>query len=161
MKVLRPSAALATATATACMLAAAPSAEAVIQVQRGISGIAIGMSAARVNEGLGTPSHVTTGTNDFGPFTQFLYPGAITVTFQGNANVTAVSISSPTDRTVRGVGIGSTLKAVKHGVPGVRCQTFAGVTDCMIGKLIANQRVTDFMIRHGRVTRVTIAIFFP
>ncbi len=158
MKMLRQSVVLAAIAAS--MLVAAPSAQAVIQVQRGISGIAIGMTPAQVTAGLSGPSHMTTGTNGFGPYTQYVYPGGMTITFQGNTTVTAIAISGPTDRTVRDVGIGSTLTAVKHGVRNIKCQTFARITDCMVGKLIAGNRVTVFMLKHGRVTRVTIAILF-
>ena len=66
------------------------------------------------------PGRTKTGHNDFGPFTQFLYRGGITITFQGNTSVTAVAITGHTDRTPSGVGVGSTEKQVKKGVHGVQ-----------------------------------------
>src|SRR5437764_974973 len=89
-------------------LASASTAGAIIQAQRGISGIALGMSQAQVKAGLGTPTKVKTGHNDFGQFTQFSYAGGITVTFQGNTKATGVAITHRTDRTATGVGVGST-----------------------------------------------------
>jgi hypothetical protein len=148
--------ALALSVAIGSTLASAPTAQAVIQVQRGISGIALGMSPGQVKAGLGNPRRVVTGSNDFGPFTQFLYRGGITVTFQGNANVTAVSIKGRTDRTPSGVGVGSTEREVKRGVRGVRCQTTAGVRDCHVGRFLPGRRVTDFLFHRGRVSRVTV-----
>jgi hypothetical protein len=147
------------AAALAFTLASASTAEAVIQVQKGITGIRLGMSQAQVKTGLGNPARTKTGHNDFGPFTQFLYRGGITVTFQGNASVTAVAIAGHTDRTPSGVGVGSTEKQVKAGVPGVRCQTLAAVRDCHVGAFRPGMRVTDFILGpNGRVTRVTIGL---
>lgn len=142
--------------AMACTLVLASSAQAIIQVQRGISGISLGMSPARVKGGLGAPAKVKKGSNDFGPFTQYLCAGGITVTFQGNANVTAVAITGGTDRTASGVGVGSTEKAVKKGVPGVKCETSAAVRSCHVGAFLPGRRVTDFLFRNGRVSRVTV-----
>jgi hypothetical protein len=144
------------AATVACALCLAASAQAVIQVQRGISGVALGMSPAQVRAGLGTPSHVVTGRNVFGPFTQYRYAGGITVTFQGNAGVTAVAITGQTDRTATGVGVGSTEKAVKRGVPGVKCETTAGSRSCHVGAFLPGGRVTDFLMHNGRVKRVTV-----
>jgi hypothetical protein len=155
MKVILRRAVVAVAV-IALWLVPASTADAVIQVQRGISGIALGMSPARVKAGLGMPAKVKTGSNDFGPFTQYLYRGGITVTFQGNANVTAITITGPTDRTARGVGVGSTETAVKARVSGVKCETTGGVRSCHVGAFLPGHRVTDFVIRNGRVSRVTV-----
>jgi hypothetical protein len=145
------------AATVAITLASAATAEAVIQVQKGISGIRLGMSRAQVKAGLGDPARTKTGHNDFGPFTQLLYRGGITITFQGNASVTAVAITGHTDRTPSGVGVGSTENQVKRGVRGVKCQTLAAVRDCHVGAFLPGRRVTDFIVgANGRVTRVTI-----
>jgi opacity protein-like surface antigen len=145
------------AAVAALALASASTAGAVIQVQKGITGIRLGMSQAQVKAGLGNPGRTKTGHNDFGPFTQFLYRGGITVTFQGNTSVSAVAITGHTDRTPSGVGVGSTEKQIKNGVRGARCQTRAAVRDCHVGAFRAGRRVTDFILGpSGRVTRVTI-----
>jgi hypothetical protein len=142
----------------ACLLAGASTAQAIIQVQRGISGIRVGMSAARVKAGLGVPAKVKHGSNAFGPFMEYVYAGGVRVTFQGNANVTAISISGGTDRTASGVGVGSTEKAVKKGVRGVKCETIAGARSCHVGAFLPGKRVTDFLLHKGRVRRVTVGI---
>jgi hypothetical protein len=46
---------------------------------------------------------------------------------------------------------------VRNRVPGVRCETIAGTRTCHTNRFEAGQRVTDFQIRNGRVTRVAIA----
>jgi hypothetical protein len=145
--------------AVVCLLLFASMAQAVIQVQRGISGVALNMSSARVKEALGTPAKVKHGNNPFGTFTQYLYRGGITVTFQGNQNVTAVAITGKTDRTASGVGVGSTEAQVKHGVRGVRCDGGNhpdGTRSCHVGSFKPGKRVTDFLLRRGRVSRVTV-----
>ncbi len=146
------------AATIACVLGSVSTARAVIQVQRGISGITLNMSPARVKAALGTPAKVKHGNNIFGPFTQYLYVGGITVTCQGNVHVTAISITGGTDRTATGVGIGSTEKAVEEGVSGVKCQTIAGTRFCHVGALRPGKRVTDFWVHNGRVRRVSVGI---
>jgi hypothetical protein len=139
------------------VLVMAPAAMAIIQVQRGISGVVLGMTPAQVKAGLGAPPKVKKGTNDFGKFTQFFYAGgSLTVTFQGNTNVTAVAITGQTDRTPAGVGVGSTEAAVKSGVKGVACHTTSGTRSCDVGKLLPGHRVTDFLLKAGKVARVTV-----
>jgi hypothetical protein len=144
------------ATALAVLLLAAPPAGAIIQVQRSISGVALNMSQSQVRAALGTPSRTVHGRNDFGQFTEFRYTGGITVNFQGNANVTAVSETGPGDRTANGVGVGSSEQAVRTRVAGARCATEFGIRTCQVGRSLPGHRVTAFLIRAGHVTRVTI-----
>jgi hypothetical protein len=134
-------------------------AQAIIQVQNGISGVRLNMSTARVKASLGTPAKMKHGSNPFGSFTQYLYKGGITVTFQGNMNVTAVAVTGRSDRTATGVGVGSTETQVKNGVPGVKCDAGnhpGGSRSCHVGSFKPGHRVTDFLLRHGRVSRVTV-----
>ena len=98
------------------------------------------------------PAKTKHGSNDFGDFTQFVYKGGITVTFQGNQHVTAVSVSGKTYRTASGVGVGSTKAQVKNGVPGVKC----GASSCHVGQFKPGHRVTDFLLHNGHVSRVTV-----
>ena len=135
------------------------SANAVIQINRGIAGARLGNSQAQVRAALGNPARVVNGTNDFGPFTQFRYRGRITVTFQGRIRgVTGVTTRGLGDRTIRGVGVRSPLASVLSRVPGVACETFGGLRLCQVGESIPGQRVTTFFVRNGRVTRVTVGI---
>ena len=88
-------------------------ASALVQINRGIAGARLSNTKAQVRTALGNPNRIVTGTNDFGPFTQFLYRGRITVTFQSGNRVTAVTTRGLGDRTIRGVGVRSTLAAVR------------------------------------------------
>jgi hypothetical protein len=134
---------------------AAP-AGAIIQVQRAISGVALNMTQAQARAALGTPTRTIHATNTFGPYTELRFAGGISVSFQGNARVTAITETGRGDRTATGVGVGSTEATVRAGVPGVRCKTEFGTRHCQLGESLAGRRVTDFFLRTGRVTRVTV-----
>ena len=76
--------------------------------------------------------------------------------FQGRRKVSTVSTSGRGDRTVRGVGVGSTEAAVRTRVRGVRCETIAGTRSCHTGRFRVGEIVTDFLIRGGNVRRVAV-----
>jgi len=144
------------AVALLAPLGAPAAAEALIQVDRGIAGARLGNSRAEVRAALGAPAASRSGTNDFGPFLQWRFKGGITVHFQGRREVSAVTTTGRGDRTARGVGVGSTEAAVKAHVRGVRCETSFGTRSCHTGTFTIGEIVTDFFIRNGKVTRVTI-----
>jgi hypothetical protein len=140
-------------------LAAAPAAQAVVQIDRGIAGVRLDNSRQEVRAALGKPSRIVTGSNEFGPYTQFRYRRAkIVVTFQGNAGVTNVSTTGLGDRTARGVGVGSTEQAVKNRVGGITCETSDGVRLCRTKAGLPGQRLTDFFIKSGKVSRINVGI---
>lgn len=141
-------------------LAAPAAASALIQVDKGIAGARLGNSRAEVRAALGTPASKRSGTNDFGPFVEYRYRGGIRVGFQGRTEVTSVTTSGRGDRTARGVGVGSRVSTVRRRVAGVRCETFVGARSCHTGRFRAGEVVTDFQIRGGRVTRVTVGRVF-
>src|SRR6201991_3573539 len=143
--------------AFAFFLALAPAAEAVIQIDRGISGARIGNTRAQVKTALGTPKSTSSGMNDFGPFVRYTYDGGLQVYFQGKTKVTSVVMTGQGDKTPTGVGVGST-QAQADAVPGVKCETIAGSTSCHTGTCTAGKRITDFIISGGKVTRVTVGI---
>jgi hypothetical protein len=146
------------ALVVAATLLAPASAEAIIQLDRGIAGARLGNTKAEVKTALGQPKRIRNGTNDFGPFTVFVYAGRINVTFQSGNTVTAVTTRGLGDRTARGIGVRSTRAAVEQRVPGVDCNTFMGTTICQRGEGLPGERVTAFFVRNGRVVRVTVAI---
>ena len=144
------------AAALAALLLPA-SAQALIQIDRGIAGVRLNNSQAEVRAALGKPATVRRGRNIFGPWLRYRYRGGITVFFQGRRDVTAVFTTGRGDRTIRGVGVGSSERAVRNRVPGVTCDTVAGFRSCHTNEFLAGQRVTDFQIRRGKVTRVAVA----
>jgi hypothetical protein len=138
------------AALVAALILAAP-ATAVLVPQRGMAGIRLGMTQAKVRAKLGKPASVKHGSNDFGNYTELRYRG-LRVTFQGNANVTAIWTGSRHERTARGIGVGSTVAAVRARVPGVRCTR----GHCFLGKFLPGKRVTDFFLLKGRVSAITV-----
>ena len=146
-----------TLIAVAVALFAAAPAQAVIRPQKGMAGVTLNMTQSQMRAKLGEPTRTRQGMNDFGPFTQFIYPRSITVTFQGNRRVTGILTRGRTEKTERSVGVGSTETAVRHKVGHVRCETIAGSHTCHVGSFQAGHRVTVFLIsKTGHVVSVTV-----
>jgi hypothetical protein len=141
------------AVATSASLPATPSAT--IFPQHGIAGIRLTMTQKRVRSILGAPAEVKRGTNEFGRYTDFRYPG-LRVSFQGNGGVTNISTTRRSERTLGGVGVGSTEGQVRAKVRRVTCRRELGSRHCFLGAFRAGRRVTDFLIRRGRVVRVDV-----
>jgi hypothetical protein len=133
---------------------AAPAGTAIV-AQRGIAGLELQMTKAKVRAKLGTPTKVKTGKNEFGRFTQFVYP-RVTVLFQSGSRVTALRTFARAERTSAGVGVGSREADVKAKVAGVKCESVSGARHCYVGKFLPGKRVTDFFIRGGKVTSVVV-----
>jgi hypothetical protein len=104
---------------------------------------------------LGRPTAIRTGTNDFGPFTEFVYP-EVTVSFQSGSLATSFVTSSRVERTAQDVGVDSTEAEVKAGIARVHCRTESGFRHCFVGRFLAGRVVTDFHMRQGRVTSIVI-----
>jgi hypothetical protein len=132
-------------------------AAAIIQIDRGIAGVRLNNTEQQVRAALGTPKRIRHGTNDFGGFTQFDYAGKIRVLFVGGNRVKLVATRGLGDRTARGIGVRSRLSAVRNRVPGVQCDPpAAGLRACHTNDFVAGRRVTDFIVRNGRVIRVDV-----
>jgi hypothetical protein len=124
---------------------------AAIVPQRSIAGVALDMTKAQVRARLGAPPRVRHGRNDFGPWTQFVYP-RVEVTFQGGNAATGLQTTSPKERTTRGAHVGSTKAELLARVHGLKCET----GHCFLGAFLPGKRVTDFFLRNGRVSRVIV-----
>lgn len=145
-------------TTLALALALPAQAGAMIQFDQGIAGARIGNSQAQVQAALGAPDLVKTGSNEFGPFRQYFYEGGLRVFFQGDDDVTAVTTLGRGDRTSKGIGVGNTEKALKQKHPSLKCETFSGFRSCHTGSGEPGQRITDFWISKGKITRVVVGI---
>jgi hypothetical protein len=136
-------------------LATATQAGAKIIVQRGIAGVELQMTKAQVRAKLGRPMRVRTGTNEFGTFRELVYR-RVTVTFQSGLQVTNVRTTSPLERTGRDIGVGSTKAQVLARVHNVHCVNESGFRHCFVGQFLPGRKVTDFRLRNGRVSSVSI-----
>jgi len=143
------------ASALVVALALAEQAPAKIVVQRGIAALELHMTRAAVRARLGPPAKIRTGRNEFGRYTQFVYP-RVTVLFQSGLRVTALRTFSRAERTAAGIGVGSSEAQVKAKVAGVKCESVSGTRHCYVGKFLPGRRITDFAIRGGRVTSVVV-----
>jgi len=144
--------------ATASLAATVVPAGASIVIGKSIGGLKLGMSMTQAKQKLQATPKMTTYTQQIaGPSTDLTWQG-ITATFAGNTQLTNINTTLPTERTSNGLGVGSTIAAVKAGLTGEVCEGTAGTTICHVGKLLAGQRVTTFSIRNstGRVTLVGV-----
>jgi hypothetical protein len=139
----------------AVVLAVAAPAAASIVVQHGIAGLELQMTKAQVRSKLGSPAKVRTGKNEFGRYTEFVYP-RVTVLFQSGSRATAFRTFSRAERTPRGVGVGSSEAQVMAKVAGVKCRTEFGSRHCYVGKFLPGRVITDFQVRKSRVTSIVV-----
>lgn len=148
--------------AAALLLFAAPAADAMIQVNRGIAGARLGNSKAQVKAALGKPAKVKISSRDFLRIREYRFRGGIRVFFVGDEDVTSVETTGLGDRTATGIGVGSEEAAVKRKVPGVRCETIEASRFCETGDTSeAGERGTRFYIKKGRVSRVSVVFVIP
>jgi hypothetical protein len=47
---------------------------------------------------------------------------------------------------------------LKAGVKGLTCKTESGFRHCSLGKFQAGRRVTDFVVKRGKVSRVDVGV---
>ena len=138
-------------------------ASALIVPQRSIAGIALQMTRPEVKDKKGDPDRIIHGTNDFGPYTQFIYrnpAGKLIVTFQGNAGATAVRTNRKTQKTAEGVHVGSPESALHDAYPRLHCRTESSdFRHCWTGRMRPGHRVTDYWIgiASGNVKLITVA----
>ena len=146
------------ATAT-CGLIGAGAASAIgegrIVPQKGIAGVRLGMTQAQVKADIGLPAKVERGNNEIGPYTTYRYR-TFTVTFFGGPKVTQLDTHSPRKRTASGVGVSSSRADVRAKVAGIRCLKEFGYHHCYVGSWQPGRVITDFALKNGRVTSVSI-----
>lgn len=144
--------------ATTLLLVFAATAGADILVQKSIGGVKLGATEAQVRSDRGAPNRTRTKHDDFSIVHVWTYD-TLEVTFRQGAKVfeaSAITTSSKQEQTGSGVGVGSDEASVKGGLPRVKCETIARVRSCHVGSLRAGRIVTDFLIKKGKVSRVTL-----
>lgn len=151
--------------ASMCLVALvwAGGASALIVPQHSIAGVALEMTRPEVKDLKGDPDRIKHGTNDFGAFTQFIYRnsrGKLEVTFQGNAGATAVFTNRHSQKTAKGVHVGSPESKLHDAYPKLHCRTeTSDFRHCWTGRFRPGHRVTDYRIdmATGDVKTITVA----
>lgn len=78
------------------------------------------------------------------------------MTFFAGQRVTLLSTISRKEQTAQGIGVGSPGHVVRQFVPGVKCLAGFGDTYCYVGRRVPGAKVTDFTIKAGYVSRISI-----
>jgi hypothetical protein len=141
---------LALATAVLFALAAAP-ASAKIVVNRSIAGVRLNMTQQQVLDLHPDPSgDITNQALD----TIYTYKNlGVKVTFRPHGstnNVTSIEVYRRGQRTAAGVGVGSSYRAVRAGVPGVRCIHAPGNPRQRWCTVKSGRKQTTFVISSAR-----------
>jgi hypothetical protein len=136
------------AVVAATMALTAGDALATIVPQRGMSGVVLGMTKAQVQSRLGGP--VATGGGRW-------YYARVWIGFRAG-RVSELTTTRSTERTRGGLGVDSTESALRAAYPGLACVSAVPFRRCRLGGEAPASRVTDFMIGHGRVLQITIAL---
>lgn len=146
------------------MLIWAGAASALIVPKESIAGIELKMTRAEVKEKKGQPDRIVHGSNDLGPFTEFIYKNAVgklKATFQVNPNVTWISTNREKQKTAEGIHAGSPESALHDAYPRLHCATIGEVfRHCWTGHMSGPKagRVTSYRIEIGtaRVKSITV-----
>ena len=157
-----------------CLLivaAAGAPARATIFLQRSIAGVRIGMTKSQVRTVLGKPGYVKRGRTPavkirdrngrlaLGYYTEYRWPG-LRVVFTGDRTVTSISTTRRSQRTPRGLGVGTTKQELKARVAGLHCRVVLGSNYCYLGTLKYHTRTTVFYIESGRVSRIEVGLSY-
>jgi hypothetical protein len=126
---------------------------------KSIAGIEVGMKKAKVIEILGQPDETNRANHEiFGAYTELVYGKTTIGLFDSNRRVFNVTTRSRSERTDRNIGVGSTKRAVRRRVEGVKCEIVQGFRHCYLGRFVPVKIVMDFVLnRDNRVRRITLA----
>lgn len=131
-----------------------------IETGRSIGGVRLGMSEQEAIEVRGTPTSARTIPDEIrGQVREVRWSGGLRAIFGTNSGATFVVTTSRAER-VNGVGVGSTERALRRAVKGVRCSSAFGRRRCTRGQLVPGGKVTDFAIgpKTRRVRSVSVGI---
>lgn len=129
-------------------LVVAGSASATIRPQRGMSGVALGMTKAQVQAKLGRP--IGTGGGRY-------FYARVWVGFR-LGRVVEVTTTRSTERTGSGVGVDSSEAQVRRAYPSVVCGPSGGFRRCRLGSGEPGTRATDFLLGRGKVLQVSVLL---
>jgi hypothetical protein len=126
--------------------------------QQSIDGVHLRMSAAGVRHVLGAPKSTRSLKDEIQGTIRLMDYGKTKVYLSATADGTVFSIMT-TDRrqkTRTGVGVGSSLRSLRHGVGSLHCTAPAQIRSCTLGRELAGRRVTRFLLTGDRVRQITL-----
>lgn len=128
-----------------------------IVLQQSIGGVHLQMSAAGVRHVLGAPKStksVKDGETDPPTPIRVMDYGKTKISLSATEDGTVFNITTSDRRqkTSGGVGVGSSVAAIRRTIAGVRCDAHA----CIVGRELAGKRVTRFTLSKGHVRRITL-----
>jgi hypothetical protein len=143
--------------AAVAAVAIASPAHAALVPQRSLAGVKLGMTEAAVRAAKGAPDEINQPQHPIaGEVTEYRY-GLTYVTIFPQSGVMNVTTTSKRERTSTGVGVGSTVRQVKRGIPRIRCVREFGIHHCYLGSYRAGRTVTNLVIgKRGTVRRITL-----
>jgi hypothetical protein len=129
-----------------------------IVAQQEVAGVHLLMSVAGVEHVLGAPRSIRSIPDDIQGSVRRMDYGPTTVYLSATADGTVfrVTTTDPRQKTASGVGVGSSERAVRRGVQGIRCRGPRTLRSCVVGRELAGRRVTQFTLSRDRVRRITL-----
>lgn len=129
----------------------------VLVVGQGMAGVRLDMTVSEVREEVGKAVSVKKGHDTFGSTRQEYFKGPkLHVVYHGG-KVTGMFSTQRLIRTPKGVGVGSTEKAVRSRVNDVSCLSVKVGKDkirtCTVGDRLPGETVTDFVIGSDKKVR--------
>jgi len=156
---------LVAACAAASLLTLPAVAGATVVPGKSIAGVALGMGLSKVDKKLGPAIKLVNHSNEEPGVDGFnvldaTYEKGYVVSYRPAKRGTAalISTTNKAQKTAAGIGVGATLAAVKAKHPKAKC--FA--TACTLGEIAkVGARFTEFKLKAGKVSRVSVGIVQP
>jgi hypothetical protein len=140
--------------AVAVSLAATASAAATIVLNKSIAGVSLGMTKARVERTLGKPLHVRQ-VQAITTETEYAYPRLIVRFMDGRARMLVTHHRG--EKLASGVGVGSSLGALRKAVNGLECRQLGRTLDCYAGQASSpGKAASRFTLRRQRIVEIAV-----
>jgi hypothetical protein len=128
-----------------------------IVIGKGMGGVYLDMRPQQVLTILGTPTRTVHPRPYYAPQLEYIYPHYLVI-FQGRDAVTSISTTSPTQRTLSGIGVGSNHAAVESRIPHIHCDPNPRLR-CYVGGVRPGEVVTEFdFAGNCRVSEIFVSL---
>jgi len=118
--------------------------------------VRLGWSEQRVVRELGDPVTRLVVSDETGETRRLGYRGLTVLLHDGEVALISTSVSRRANRTRTGVGVGTSERRLRARLWAVACSGSAGGRRCTVGTLRPGRSNTVFVMRRGRVTRISV-----